>query len=158
MSSKCSAWWLSRKESTCQSGDTGLTPGSGRSSGRGNGNPGILPTPVFLPGKSHGQWNLVGFSRWSHKRVSHILVTKNKLLSEVGAWPLVSLANGRCYWPWSSLNLRLFVCNWVWWGPLTHVLAKEIQSSWMWQNFAVFASQMLASISQCCQVNVSSCF
>ena len=24
-------------------------------------------TPVFLPGKSHGQWNLVGYSPWGHK-------------------------------------------------------------------------------------------
>ena len=26
-----------------------------------------LPTPVFLPGKSHGQRNLVGYSAWGHK-------------------------------------------------------------------------------------------
>ena len=25
------------------------------------------PTPVFLPGKSHGQMNLVGYSPWGHK-------------------------------------------------------------------------------------------
>ena len=24
------------------------------------------PTPVFLPGKSHGRRSLVGYSRWSH--------------------------------------------------------------------------------------------
>ena len=26
------------------------------------------PTPVFLPGKSHGQRNLVGYSPWGHKQ------------------------------------------------------------------------------------------
>ena len=26
-----------------------------------------LPTPVFLPGKSHGQRNLVGYSAWDRK-------------------------------------------------------------------------------------------
>ena len=26
-----------------------------------------LPTPVFLPGESHGQRNLVGYSPWGHK-------------------------------------------------------------------------------------------
>ena len=31
--------WLSSKESTCSAGDAGLTPGSGRSLGGGNGNP-----------------------------------------------------------------------------------------------------------------------
>ena len=30
--------WLSGKESTCQAGDSGLIPGSGRSPGEGNGN------------------------------------------------------------------------------------------------------------------------
>ena len=25
------------------------------------------PTPVFLPGKSHGQRSLVGYSPWGHK-------------------------------------------------------------------------------------------
>ena len=25
------------------------------------------PTAVFLPGKSHGQWSLVGYSLWSHR-------------------------------------------------------------------------------------------
>ena len=29
------------------------------------------PTPVFLPGKSHGQKSLVGYSPWHHKRVRH---------------------------------------------------------------------------------------
>ena len=28
-------WWLSGKKSTCQAGDTGLIPGSGRSLGKG---------------------------------------------------------------------------------------------------------------------------
>ena len=31
--------WLSRKESACSAGDVSSTPGSGRSSGEGNGNP-----------------------------------------------------------------------------------------------------------------------
>ena len=39
--------------------DSGSTPESGRSPGGGNGNP---LTPVFLPGESHGQRSLVGFS------------------------------------------------------------------------------------------------
>ena len=35
------------------------------------------PTPVFLPGKSHRQRSLVGYSPWGHKRVRHDSVTKN---------------------------------------------------------------------------------
>ena len=36
------------------------------------------PTPVFLPGKSYGQRNLVGYSPWGHKRMGHALVTKQQ--------------------------------------------------------------------------------
>ena len=34
------------------------------------------PTPVFLPGKSHGQGSLMGNSPWGCKRVRQDLVTK----------------------------------------------------------------------------------
>ena len=36
------------------------------------------PTPVFLPGKSHGQRNLAGYSPWGHKRVRHNLAIKQQ--------------------------------------------------------------------------------
>ena len=38
--------------------DVGLIPGSRRSPGGGHGN----PTPVFLPGESHEQRSLAGYS------------------------------------------------------------------------------------------------
>ena len=38
--------------------DAVLIPGSGRCPRGGNGN----PTPIFLPGESHGQRSLVGYS------------------------------------------------------------------------------------------------
>ena len=36
------------------------------------------PTPVFLPGESHGQRSLVGYSPWGHKRVGHNLAIKQQ--------------------------------------------------------------------------------
>ena len=63
------AWlptWLSGKESACQC----------RRHKRHKFDPwvrkipwrkGWQPTPVFLPGKSHGQKSLVGYSLWGHK-------------------------------------------------------------------------------------------
>ena len=45
--------------------DAGLISGLGRSPGERNGN----PPPVFLPGKSHGQRNLMGCSPWGHKEL-----------------------------------------------------------------------------------------
>ena len=45
------------KESTCDAGDLGSIPGEG------NG----YPLQLFLPGKSHGQRSLVGYSSWDRK-------------------------------------------------------------------------------------------
>ena len=46
------------------SGDTGSIPGLGRFPWRRK----WRPTPVFLPGKSHGQRSLVGYSPWGHDK------------------------------------------------------------------------------------------
>ena len=53
------------KASVYNVGDPGLIPGLGRSPGEGNGNP--LQYYLLLPGKSHGQRSLVGYSPWGHK-------------------------------------------------------------------------------------------
>ena len=45
------------KNLPANAGDAGLIPGPGRSPGEGNGS--LLQ---FLPGESHGQRNLVGYS------------------------------------------------------------------------------------------------
>ena len=79
------------KESPCNAGDPDLTSGSGRTPGEGTGyswaslvaqilqcrRPGFdpwvgmfpwrrawQPTPVFLPGESHGQRSLVDYNSW----------------------------------------------------------------------------------------------
>ena len=62
------------KESACQAGDAGSIHGSERFPGEGNSN----PTPVFLPGKSHGQKSLAGYSPWGRKRIGHDLATKQQ--------------------------------------------------------------------------------
>ena len=52
------------KESACNAVDRCLILGWGRSPGEGGG---WLPTPVFLPRKSHRQRSLAGYSPWDHK-------------------------------------------------------------------------------------------
>ena len=54
-----------RPASAGDAGDVGSIPGSGRSPGGGNG------TPIFLPGKSHGQRSLAGCSPWGHPESRH---------------------------------------------------------------------------------------
>ena len=60
------SWCLSSKELACnagETGDVGSNPGLGRSP-RGRK---WQPTSVFLPGKSHGQRRLMGYSLWGHR-------------------------------------------------------------------------------------------
>ena len=49
--------WLSGKESTCNARDPGSVPRSGRFPWKRK----WQPTPVFLPGKSHGKKSLAGY-------------------------------------------------------------------------------------------------
>ena len=51
------------KESACKAGDLGFFPGSRKILWRREGQ----PTLVFLPGESHGQRSLAGYSPWGHK-------------------------------------------------------------------------------------------
>ena len=52
------------KASACNAGDLGSIPGSGISIPWRRK---WQPTPVFLPGESHGQRSLVGYSPWGRK-------------------------------------------------------------------------------------------
>ena len=56
---------------TCNAGDAGSIPWVGKIPWRRK----WQPTPVSLPGRSHGQRNLEGCP-WGHKRVGHDLATK----------------------------------------------------------------------------------
>ena len=50
------------KESACNAGDSGSILRSGRSPGKGNGN------PLQLPREFHGQRSLAGYHAWGYKR------------------------------------------------------------------------------------------
>ena len=76
--SEALAWglprWLSGKESNCQCRRCGFSPWVGEIPWRRKGQ----PTPVFLPGKSHGQGSLSGYSPWGCKRVRGDLATEQQ--------------------------------------------------------------------------------
>jgi len=54
------------KNPPASAGDVGFIPGSGRSPRRRE----WQPTPVFLPGKSHGQRSLQGYSPWGCRELT----------------------------------------------------------------------------------------
>ena len=71
------------KNSPANSRDVGSIPGMGRFPWRRK----WQPTPVFLPGKSHGQRSLVDYSPWSCKQSdttkwlsTHSLTTETQLI------------------------------------------------------------------------------
>ena len=74
LNSSSSSRWLSGEESACNAGDAGSIPGSGKIPWRRK----LEPTPVFLPGKFHGQRSLVDYSLWGHKRVRHNLASEQR--------------------------------------------------------------------------------
>ena len=66
--------WLSGKESAGQCRRCAFDSWVGKVSQRRK----EQPTPVFLPGKSHGQRNLVVYSPWGHKESNmpeHVLIS-----------------------------------------------------------------------------------
>jgi len=52
------SWWLSGKESACQGRRPTIDSGVGKVPMRGK----WQPIPVFLPGETHGQRTLAGYS------------------------------------------------------------------------------------------------
>ena len=65
-------WWLSGKRIYLQCRRPGFDSWVGKIPWEKK----LQPTPVFLPGKSHGQRSLVGFSPRGYKRVRHDSATK----------------------------------------------------------------------------------
>ena len=72
--------WLRDKESTCQCRIHRFNPWVRKIPWREK----CQPTPSFLPGKSHGQKSLVGYSLWGHKELdridSHLSADGHKLI------------------------------------------------------------------------------
>ena len=68
---------LSGKESACQCRRLGFNPWVKKIPWRRK----WQSTPVFSPGKSHGQRSLVGCSPWGFRRVRHEVATKQQQLS-----------------------------------------------------------------------------
>ena len=67
-------WWLSCKESACQCRRHGFDPWVGKIPWRRE----RLSTPVFLPGKSHRQGILEGYSSLGGKRVLYDWATEQQ--------------------------------------------------------------------------------
>ena len=91
---------LDSKESACNARDQDLIPGLRRSPGERK----WQPTPIFLPGESHGQRRLASYSPWGHKE-SDMTGQLTLLLSY-----RVSVISEKIPWT-SQKNRDLFHCK-----------------------------------------------
>ena len=66
-----------------------------------------LPTPVLLPGESHEQRTLAGYSLWGSQRVKHNWVTNTFTFSLSGHLTSNSLIN----WSYHNSTISWFWCN-----------------------------------------------
>ena len=71
------------------------------------------PTPIFMPGESHGQKSLVGYSPWGCKESD----TTEQLTLDWGTHSSVTGVNGFDY---SVLS------TWMWWVPTVAVLPSKL--------------------------------
>ena len=54
------------------------------------------PSPVFLPGESHGWRSLAGYSPWGHKRARHDLVTEQQKKKKSALIVITTLTDNYC--------------------------------------------------------------
>ena len=108
--------WLSGKRICLQcrrcSGDPGFNPRIGKIPWRRK----WQPAPVFLPGESHGEWSLVGYSLWVHKELDTTEGLNNK--QGLGrSWrvclPLWFLLGAASQWRISSPRCEKLVWCWI---------------------------------------------
>ena len=84
-------------------------------------------TPAFLPGESHGQESLVGWSPWGHKRVGHDTETKQQKASY--------LPNTACVHVCILSYVQLFATPWA--VACQAPLTTEFSRQKYWSGFPV---------------------
>ena len=123
-------WWLSGKEPTCQCKRRGFNLWVGKIPWRRK----WQPTPVFLPGKSHGQRNLVGYPPPGSKRIWPDLATKQLNLLQCCF----------CFMFWFfGCETYGILASWVW--TCTPCLGRRSLNHWAVRKSLFFFSMLLPS-------------
>ena len=121
------------------------------------------PTPVFLPGRSHGKRSLAGYSPWGHKRVGHdsnLLLFSHQVVSD--SLQPHGLQHARPPCPSLSPRVCSNSCSLSWWCYLTisscrpllllllifpsiRVLSKELALRIRWTKYWSFSFSITPS-------------
>ena len=112
----------------------GLVPRSGKSPGGGQ------PTPIFLPGKFHGQRSLMGYSPWGYKESDmpeHACLRTHTHFSNICLWFILSL----------GLPDKIFGNHLYWNVFIIYLKFKFHQASCFCFYFLNLATQCISSLS-----------
>ena len=96
--------WLRGRECACQCRRCGFYPWVRKTPWRRK----WQPTPVFLPGKSHGQRSLAGNSPWGSHRVRHGLVTQQSLAAAANILQMLLLQVLK-----GIQDKNIFILHWI---------------------------------------------
>ena len=116
--------WLSGEEYACQCRRCGFDPCVGKIPRRRV----WKPTPVFLPGKSHGQRSPAGYSPWTHKRVEHNLASEQREGADQCCWRRSEAVTASEELGGGGLQGISQIARWGWLHP-------EIMSSFLGSDF-----------------------
>ena len=83
----------------------------------------MATTPVFLPGKSHGQRSLAGYSTWGHQESDTTKAIEHARTHLLFSGALHSVQSGHLL-----CHVRLFVTPWT----AAHQATLPITNSWSW--------------------------
>jgi len=108
-------WWLKGKESTCQCRKHGFDPQLEKIPWRRK----WQPTLVFLPGKSHGQRGLVGYSPWGRKEPDMAQWLNNNSVHDDGfdfqTQSVLMLCSENCSHQWHPpASAQVQTLQWSW--------------------------------------------
>ena len=95
-------WWLSGKEPACQCRRHRFNPWVRKMPWRRK----WQPTPVFLPGKCHGERSLAGYSPWGHKESD----TTKQLNTHIYVWMVPDMTTK---YRKKSVKRWINVMNWI---------------------------------------------
>ena len=125
-------WWPSSRRIYLPMQECGFDPWVGKIPWRRK----WQPTPVFLPGESHGQRSLAGCSPWGCKRVRHNLATKQQM--PACGMPVGLCANvagievydvcGKCPWMLFLWNTCVYLSLCGFWSFCEYVTGCEVWS------------------------------
>ena len=113
-------WWLSGKESTCNAGDTGLTPGLGKSPGEGNNFP--LQYSCLRNPMGRGAWWATVRGVTKESDTTSWRTSNNNVSLDISATASPSIH--------LLMDIEAVFVSWILWTMLQRILSLSVLHKW----------------------------